>query len=129
MLSLIKDSLRFIWELPQSLLGMFLFLNKIGTYNRIGVKGYHIILISEKMIGGISLGKFIIISSRKYDNDPFVLNHELGHGKQSLYLGPLYLLVIGLPSLIHAKLHKHGDYYSFYTEKWADKLGHVSRYH
>jgi hypothetical protein len=44
-------------------------------------------------------------------------------------LGPLYLLVIGLPSLLWAWLgdnyrEKHGvSYYDFYTEKWANKLG------
>jgi hypothetical protein len=59
--------------------------------------------------------------------------HEYGHTIQSHKLGLVYLLVIGLPSLIWAGCFekyrkKHGvSYYSFYTEKWADKLGGVER--
>ena len=42
-------------------------------------------------------------------------------------LGPLYLIVVGLPSLIHnifcnCKKHNH-DYYDVYPERWANKLG------
>ena len=48
-------------------------------------------------------------------------------------LGPLYLIVIGLPSLIWAALHssvrrlRTVDYFSFYTERWADRLAGVKR--
>lgn len=54
------------------------------------------------------------------------IQHESGHVKQSKILGPLYLLVIGLPSIVHAAMHrtvcKNPNYYHFYTEKWANKL-------
>ena len=62
-----------------------------------------------------------------------MIMHEYGHTLQSKMLGPLYLIVIGLPSLIWAWLYgpvipwsKNG-YYVFYTEKWAEKLGEVKR--
>ena len=64
-----------------------------------------------------------------------VTKHEaIGHGTQSRWLGPLYLIVIGLPSIIWAALYgtkmfpytKNG-YYKFYTERWADKLGNIER--
>ena len=54
--------------------------------------------------------------------------HELGHHKQSLILGPLYLIVIGIPSLIHAWLwnpNSGKSYYDFYTEHWANKLSKI----
>ena len=57
------------------------------------------------------------------------IKHEYGHSVQSAYLGPLYLFVIGIPSLIWAGCfdswrEKHNkSYYWFYTESWADKLG------
>lgn len=49
-------------------------------------------------------------------------SHEFGHTWQSRLLGPLYLLIIGIPSLISAASNpdKHG---SFYTETWADAWG------
>ena len=63
-----------------------------------------------------------------------VVKHEaLGHGTQSRILGPFYLPVIGLPSIIWAWLYgavipyTRNGYYRFYTEKWADKLGGVVR--
>lgn len=55
----------------------------------------------------------------------------LGHAKQSRLLGPLYLIVIGLPSIlwagIHGKVAPRKSYYWFYTERWADRLGGVGR--
>lgn len=94
------------------------------------------------MSGGISLGKYSVISDyyiRKCKTDNEILDldvtkHEaLGHGTQSRILGPLYLLVIGLPSIIWAWMYgavipytKNG-YYRFYTEKWADKLAGITR--
>jgi hypothetical protein len=72
-------------------------------------------------MGGISLGKYIILSHDDIDS----IKHEYGHSVQSRYLGWLYLLVIGLPSLLWAMFYKGDDYYKFYTEKNADKLGGV----
>ena len=60
-----------------------------------------------------------------------VLSHEYGHTVQSVILGPLFLPVIGLPSIVWcnfppaAKRWKSGkkDYESFYPERWATHLG------
>lgn len=53
-------------------------------------------------------------------------------GDREGVLGPLYLLIIGLPSFLWASLKRAGlfrgrDYYSFYTEKWADRLAGIER--
>ena len=66
-----------------------------------------------------------------YGIDERLLVHEYGHTVQSLILGPLYLLVIGLPSLVWMKTARLGrwrrrsriSYYSLYTERWANWLG------
>ena len=56
------------------------------------------------------------------------VHHESGHYIQSLMLGPLYLLVIGLPSLTWSALRlikrikEARSYYWFYTEAWAMRL-------
>lgn len=81
------------------------------------------------MKGGISLGRYIILSER-YETKYNTWYHERGHSIQSMYLGPLYLLVIGLPSILWAMWWNYGrgvSYYRFYTERWADKLGGVQR--
>lgn len=68
-------------------------------------------------------------SARKYNRN-FIKDHEWGHTRQSLYLGPLYLLIIGLPSIIWAMIHTPNSkksYYFFYTERWADKLGGIPK--
>ena len=82
------------------------------------------------LTSGLSLGWFIFVNEEATKK---TFDHEYGHTIQSMILGPLYLLVIGLPSIIWAgcfgkyrKKH-HKSYYSFYTEKWADKLGGVER--
>ena len=57
-----------------------------------------------------------------------VIKHECGNVKQSKMLGPLYLIVIGVPSILHAWLNDYigcdeeSGYSHFYTEKCADKL-------
>ena len=92
------------------------------------------------MSGGISLGKYSIISNYYLKNsEELILNsdvvkHEaLGHGTQSRYLGPLYLPIVGLQSIIWACIYgtvipyTRNGYYKFWTEKWADKLGGVNR--
>ena len=137
-----KNILLYIWQLPQNLLGLLL----VWVYkckHSLDLENGNIIYFSSSMSGGISLGKYSIISNyywTKYKgniNQLIKLNiikHKgIGHGKQSKYLGPLYLLIIGLPSLIWSWLYgsiipysKNG-YYKFYTEKWADKLARIVR--
>ena len=58
-----------------------------------------------------------------------LLVHEYGHTVQSLLLGPLYLIVIGIPSVLWGFLgsKKRRDdqipYGAFFTERWANSLG------
>lgn len=79
---------------------------------------------------GLSLGTYIFVPMRAGEK---TIKHEKGHTIQSYILGWLYLFVIGIPSIIwnacfEQYRKKNGiDYYSFYTEKWADKLGGVKR--
>lgn len=117
----------YLWQLPQNLLGLL--LRAIYNGNDSEYEG-SIVRRSKNMLGGISLGKYIIISQWAEED---TVKHEYGHCLQSKYLGWLYLLVIGLMSGIWALLYgpvidpdKH-DYYSFFTERWANKLGGLSR--
>ena len=115
--------LLWVWCFPQMLAGLIVKVvtraeNK-GSYYTYGIKR-----------GSLSLGSYIFLCPQ-HDGNTRVLKHEYGHTRQSLYLGWLYLLVIGLPSIIWAGClkqyrRKHNvSYYAFYTERWADKLGGV----
>lgn len=129
------------WQLPQHILGAIVKkvckAKLITTYKEATVYSWN-------MPGGMSLGKYIFVPFTGELLTPAgffisiamarqLIKHEYGHTKQSKILGWLYLIVIGLPSLIWANCfvgyrERTGkSYYSFYTEKWADKLGEVER--
>ena len=79
--------------------------------------------------GSMSLGMFLFLD----DEDETLVAHEYGHSIQSLILGPLYLFVIGIPSLCWAAFgrkyrEKHNKtYYEFYTESWANKIAGLDK--
>ena len=60
-----------------------------------------------------------------------LLRHEYGHSIQSMILGPFYLLLVGIPSIFWCRIPAAGrswrtgekSYYSFITERSADRLG------
>lgn len=125
----------FLWGLPQNIVGLILYSicyqkskkDPNASQGRINDSYY----CSIKGDGSaISLGMFIIVFGIYEDYDR-LLKHEYGHSIQSKILGPLYFLVIGLPSIIWAGLFRKYrqknkiSYYSLYTEKWANKLGGV----
>lgn len=126
-LNILKQVGLYIWQLPQNLVGLVVlcFTSNKEKCTVAGIDFYY----SKTFPGGISLGKYVIIGSKNENT----VKHEHGHQIQSMYLGPLYLIVIGLPSLIWAWLYgaviayTRNGYYRFYTEKWADKLGKVER--
>ena len=147
-LNFIKEIGLYIWQLPQNLLGLLLIAIYKPEKDTLVLDNNNIVYFSRTMPGGISLGKYSIINSyyaglktgkktRLEDSvlkELDVVKHEgLGHSKQSRILGPFYLPVIGLPSIIWAWMYgtiipyTHNGYYVFYTEKWADKLAGIMR--
>ena len=119
----------FLWQLPQNIVGFIIFtICKLLKRDSIMYKDK--ITTLWLFDGGLSMGMFVFVH-RNYDEN--LIKHEYGHTIQSLYLGPLYLFIIGIPSLIWAGLFKEYrrknriSYYSFYPEKWAEKLGGVKR--
>ena len=72
------------------------------------------------MSGGISLGPMAFVSERS--NTPATIAHETdGHTVDSKIFGPLYLFVIGIPSILNAAFDFTECYYDFYPEKWANR--------
>ena len=116
------------WGIFQTLLGLFVFIVHIGDRHYF----YRGAVVTEwKSSSGLSLGMFVFIP--KDEPTDRLLRHEYGHTVQSLMLGPLFLFIIGIPSFMWASLpafkrrrrEKKINYYSFYPEKWADKLGKI----
>lgn len=128
MWKLLFNLLAYIWQLPQNIVGLVvrMFYKEGNTL----IYKDRTIRVCKTFPGGISLGNNVIIKRFPYDTRTWnVVKHEWGHTRQSLYLGPVYLLVIGLPSLIWAAVYNGPEegYYKFYTERWADELGGVKR--
>ena len=120
--------LLYLWQLPQNLVGIIIKLF-YKTDNTLLYKD-KTIRVCSKFPGGISLGNTLIVKKFPYNKQTWnTVKHEWGHTRQSLYLGPLYLIVIGIPSLVWAGIYDKtkDSYFSFYTERWADKLSNVKR--
>ncbi len=127
------------WGILQTLFGLIVFLFHIKEPHHL----YHGAVVTEwNAKSSISLGLFIFVTREPYfyeklkdrytkeDLSKRLLVHEYGHTIQSLILGPLYLIVMGIPSTLwgffpcYAKQRKQGrSYFSFFTERWANHLG------
>lgn len=133
-----KSLLLYLHQLPQNLAGLIVLLVNHNnwlchtkfTYSENGnlsiVPEYFI--VDHLSDAGVSLGKYIIFDSDTIVS-PIDYAHEKGHQKQSLYLGWLYLIIVGIPSGLHNWISRKNkcNYYHFWTEAWADKLGGVQR--
>ena len=119
-----------VWQLPQNLLGLVFGWFLKGKRRIPGFPGIPMavrIIGARNMYGGLSLGNFVYVRPPVYEK---MIMHEYGHCIQSRLLGPFYLIVVGIPSLLWALWWHPGrrvSYYSFYTERWADRLGGVDR--
>ena len=134
--------LLFIWQLPQFVLGDIVNLWHMA-FLRKRLLGYRSVTCDDfkrvnstvmlykskkrKHYRAFSLGGYVFLY---YDSDYYdghrlinvvnnVIKHEYGHSVQSLYLGWLYLVVIGFVSLVMTSI---GIPHKSYTEKWADKI-------
>ena len=120
--------INYVWQLLQNLLGMLYkdcISDNIITRVNCDATDYECYLTRNG--GGVTLGRYIFVNQNYKDLSNVIL-HEIGHTKQSRILGPLYLIIIGIPSISWAGLRrlipalKKINYYSLYTESWANKL-------
>ncbi len=128
------------WGILQTSLGLVVFLLHIGDKHYF----YHGAIVTEwSDKSSVSLGLFVFVTKEPFFYDKLkdeytmeelsarLLVHEYGHTIQSLILGPLYLIVIGIPSTLwgflpyyNKKRKEQGlSYFSSFTEKWANALG------
>lgn len=139
-----KKILLFVWQLPQNLVALLLMLiyrcilgkPEIRQYKGVKYVWYY------NWRNGVSLGCYVLMGT-PYEDDLVTINHEYGHTRQSVIFGPLYLLLIGLPSITWniidrilrrtAKCWTYNKsyriYYSMPWEHGADVLGGVERHY
>lgn len=123
--------LQWSWRIIQNVVGFCVFLSNI-RWRHFRYNGA-VVTVWGSRRGSMGLGMFIFISESAMNGERrgFTLTHEYGHTVQSVILGPLFLPVIGLPSLLWAGLpvfrkyreRRSVSYYWLYTERWANFLG------
>jgi hypothetical protein len=118
----------FLWEGLQTLLGCIVLLFLAGKKNGGLYKGRRIIRFKKgKFFSGTSLGYWILLP---YDAGEKTTAHEWGHCVQSSRMGPLYLPVVGIPSLRNNLKSRYctrtqENYYRLYPEADADRRGGI----
>lgn len=118
--------LLYLWQLPQNLIGLAYTaycLDRVSVTKQRGAVFY----ATRHVRGGVALGRYVFISPLNIDREP-VYDHEYGHVRQSRMLGPLWLFIVAIPSGLHNLFCRASDYYHFYTESWANRLGGVPDY-
>lgn len=128
------------WGILQTLLGVIVFLLHIKDEHF----SFHGAIVTKwKSKSSVSLGMFVFVTDEPYFYENLkkeytkeelskrLLVHEYGHTIQSLILGPLYLIVMGIPSTLwgflpscyNKRKNENVSYFSFFTERWANCLG------
>lgn len=112
----------FIWQILQNLIGIsfWVYFKLRGDLETIVKNKYSKVYRSKYMSGGISLGSFAFVDNALSIKETAV-RHEQGHMWDSKVMGPLYLLIVGIPSLMNAIFGFTDCYYKFFCETWANK--------
>lgn len=136
-LTVLVNTILFVWQIFQWLPGLILLVifHSCDVYHN---KDAHIMVIKVNK-GYInknacfSCGPIIFVTP---DCDDNTIRHETGHSVQSLIFGPLFHIVVTIPSVIRffikrSKNLDHGWYLSAWPEGGcrlgAEELGHTHR--
>ena len=124
----IRNLILFIWQLPQHIVAIIYFGYLVMMCKDLGVDSRYkqATVIPCIMRGAVTLGNYVFVGlNSEYRK---TVKHELGHTIQSKILGPLYLIIIGIPSITYCGLRRlfpslrKKNYYNFYTERTANYL-------
>ena len=124
----IRNLILFIWQLPQHIIALIYFGYLVMMCKDLGIDSRYkqAIVIPCIMRGAVTLGNYVFVGLNSEYKE--TVKHELGHTIQSKILGPLYLIVIGIPSITYCGLRRlfpslrKKNYYDFYTERIANYL-------
>lgn len=119
------------WALPVNIVSVIPFLIcKAKGYKQEKFQNAYITYVPWNQ-GGLSMGLFIFMKAN-HQSETWTFNtrvHEYGHCWQCLLLGPLYYLVVALPSAIWCQFFQkyreknNVSYYKLYCESWANAWG------
>lgn len=125
--------IQWTWGIVQNIGGAVLFLFYLIKEPGSKVSYYHgaIVIKRKPGLGSMGLGMFIFFGHEGDPDTEGIMVHEWGHTVQSVILGPLFIPVIGIPSLIWAftpslrKMRKEKGikYTDLYCEHWASAMG------
>ncbi len=136
-MKIFKKILFYFWQFTYGLIQNIIGLCMLAVYKIKGSESewFHnalVTYIDKKNFGGVSLGMFIFINKNiTGDHRHDTRIHEYGHTVQTMILGPLWLLIIALPSaiwcnfppLVKMRKKKNKSYYWLYCEGWANMCG------
>jgi len=124
---------QFTFGIAQNIIGLIMLI--FYKFRGAESEWYHnalITYIDKKNFGGVSLGMFIFINKNRVgDARHDTKIHEYGHTVQTMILGPLWLFVIAIPSVIWCNTpyfvkmrnKKNISYYRLYCEGWSNLCG------
>lgn len=117
------------WGLSVNLVGLIIYLVLYPKCRHGRFENAYITYVPWNK-GGLSLGLFVFMADS--GKEPWTYNtriHEYGHTIQCLLLGPLYWLVVAIPSSVWCNFFEgyrkknNVSYYALYCESWANNWG------
>lgn len=123
--------LQFSYGIIMNVIGLLVAIFMLLTFHKPHKFGPSVVFITKIMNGsGISFGMFFLVGE---EYDDYVIHHESGHGIQNIIFGPLFLFLVGIPSIIRYwyrefKYYRKGldpktEYDDIWFEGQATKLG------
>lgn len=123
-----KQLILWTWCLPQTFVGWLVYLaNRPIMLEKEKYRGVTFVKLDNSAnFSGVALGAFVLLKNKHWRLRH--IKHEYGHVVQGYRLGWLYLVTVGIRS---AWLNKNQDkldkdYFEYWPENSADKLGKVS---
>lgn len=112
--------LSFTWGLLMSFIGLIVTCVVILKGGKIHKNGCSIIIEISNNWGGLSLGCFVFCANYNETNSYWfehTRKHEFGHSLQNIILGPLFIFIVAIPSVIR---YHYKNYCVKYNKKQFD---------
>lgn len=126
LLDILRDALLYLWQMPQNLIGLA-YLALCTDRLRVTAQRGAVFYATRRVKGGVTFGRYVFVAVDNMTREA-LYDHEYGHVRQSRRWGWLWLPLFAIPSGLHCLFCRAGNYYHFYTERSANRLGGVPNY-